>query len=1129
MFKNVIIFKGAKGLSNTLAGTLLGVESYKKLLEFLKNSQGTAALATGVIDGQKWHLAASLSEHLQRSVVVITYSEKRVQEIVNDLTFFVGSLGKKPMHFPSKDIFASYADAISEDWEKKGQRMVTLNNLVNNSNEPFVLSIEALLSPVSPKSVLSNYIMDYKVADELSITKTAQKLIDMHYERVETVTMPGQFAIRGGILDIFVPIYEHPIRIELWGDEIDSIRSVDIESQRSVEKLDAVRIFTNTEIIESEEVKTCLLTYLPENTLVFVDEPARIQEVAVSLHEEHLRFTQNNIIDESPKNINSILSYSDVFYLLSGFSLVLLSMFVRTIKDFTPKLIVHFDTKSSTVFQNKSDLLKEDLQYLYTNNYAVLILTNSKTRAKRLYDELIMQGLNAKIAEDFDDITLNANSITLHHSSITSGFEYPMLGISIISYADISSLSKKTRPKKRKKGAAIESFTELNIGDYVVHDNHGIGIYKGIEKIEVDETARDYLKIEYYGSSLLYIATSQLDIIQKYIGNHDIKPKINKLGGSEWGRAKSKVKSSVEEMAKDLIELYAQRQASRGHVYSTDTVWQTEFEETFRYEETDDQLTAVEDIKRDMESVRVMDRLICGDVGYGKTEVAIRAVFKAVCDQKQVAYLCPTTILAQQHYNTFVERMKDFPVNIRPLSRFVNEKEKRDSLDGLKKGTVDIIIGTHRLLSKDIQFKDLGLVIVDEEQRFGVRHKEKLKELKKNVDVITLTATPIPRTLHMSLSGIRDMSILENPPLQRQPIQTYVMEHSDEIIASAVNRELSRGGQVYYLYNRVSNISSVTDKLQKLMPNVRIAYAHGQMNEDVLSNTMMDFISGNIDVLVCTTIIESGLDIPNTNTIIIQDADHLGLSQLYQLRGRVGRSHRSSFAYLLYKKDKVLTEIAEKRLQTIREFTALGSGFKIAMRDLEFRGAGSVLGSAQHGHMSAVGYEMYCKLLGLAVAELQGTVVKDEFETLVDINIDAFIPQKYINNELTKLEVYKKISHIQNKADFYDVQEEMEDRFGTIPKPAANLLNIALLKANAHNIGIISIAQNKKLITMFFKNDAEVNIVNIGDAVLKSKGKLKFNVDLNPRLVYKMPQNLEEGDTSFVDDILEILASIQLP
>lgn len=739
--------------------------------------------------------------------------------------------------------------------------------------------------------------------------------------------------------------------------------------------------------------------------------------------------------------------------------------------------------------------------------------------------ELNEHGVEAALVAPDRDFVPVSGGVYVCRGKLSKGFEYSGIKYAVFSLNEIiGEQGLKKKRKKIKKGKAIESFTDLKVGDYVVHESHGIGVYRGLEKITVDGINKDYLKISYNGGSNLFVPVNQMDLVQKYIGSDGARPKLSKLGGSDWGKMKSKVKAAVAILAEDLVEVYAKRQAAEGFKYSPDTPWQREFEENFDYTETDDQLNAVEDIKKDMESGKVMDRLVCGDVGYGKTEVAIRAAFKTIQDGKQVAYLVPTTILAQQHYSTFVKRMADYPVQIELLNRFRTAKEQKQTIKNLETGMADIVIGTHRLLSKDVKFKDLGLIIVDEEQRFGVAHKEKLKRIKENVNVLTLTATPIPRTLHMSLSGIRDMSLLEEPPEERMPVQTFVMESNEQFITDAIHRELARGGQVYYLHNRIDNIFEVAAKLQKLVPEARIQYAHGRMSERELEGIMADFIEGETDVLVCTTIIETGLDIPNVNTIIIQDADKMGLSQLYQLRGRVGRSNRTSYAYFMYKKNKVLQEVAEKRLQTIREFTEFGSGFKIAMRDLEIRGAGSLLGAEQHGHMETVGYDMYCKLLDEAVCKLKGIEKEESFETSVDINVNAYIPEYYIENEEQRLEIYKKISVINDVDGFYDVQEEIEDRFGTMPKAVQTLLDVALMKADAHGLGIISIAEKQKNVIVTFKADAKVDTAKITKLLTEKNSPYMFTAAVEPYITIKMAdkQNALDCVKNFIQNLNEV-------
>ena len=735
------------------------------------------------------------------------------------------------------------------------------------------------------------------------------------------------------------------------------------------------------------------------------------------------------------------------------------------------------------------------------------------------------EGLNAFYSEDYDH-EVKSGEIMTGYGKIKKGYEYPMLKFVVISESDIFGGEKKKKKRKRiYEGEKIASFTDLNIGDYVVHESHGLGIYRGIEKIEVDKTEKDYIKIEYAGGGNLYILATQLEQIQKYAGAGAKKPKLNKLGGQEWNKTKSRVKGAVREIAEDLVKLYAVRQNDRGFAFGPDTVWQKEFEEMFPFEETEDQDLAIAATKADMESTKIMDRLICGDVGYGKTEIAIRAAFKAVQDGKQVAFLVPTTILAQQHYNNFVQRMKDFPVNIDLLCRFRSSAEQKKTIEKLKKGQVDIIIGTHRLLSKDVVYKDLGLLIIDEEQRFGVAHKEKIKQLKTNIDVLTLTATPIPRTLHMSLIGIRDMSVLEEPPMDRVPIQTYVMEYNEELVREAISRELARGGQAYFVYNRVREIADVATKIAELVPEANVAYAHGQMKETELENIMYRFINGEIDVLVSTTIIETGLDISNVNTMIIHDADNMGLSQLYQLRGRVGRSNRTAYAFLMYKRDKMLKEVAEKRLAAIKEYTELGSGFKIAMRDLEIRGAGSLLGERQHGHMEAVGYDLYCKMLNEAVKEAKGIAVEESFDTSIDIVIDAYIPMGYIPNELQKLDIYKRIADIETQEETEEMTEELIDRFGDPPKSVENLLYIAKIKSMAHRLYFTEVAQKGESVRFTLYEKARIDVTKIPELVAAYGQKVTFTADpKNPYFTYHLKKNSRDKNVDIKSVVEQFLA-----
>ena len=776
--------------------------------------------------------------------------------------------------------------------------------------------------------------------------------------------------------------------------------------------------------------------------------------------------------------------------------------------------------RSLSSYNNSFESLVRDLTAYKRKGYRILLLSGSRTRARRLAEDLREQEISAFYTED-PMREVQPGEVMTCYGRVLKGFEYPLLQFIVIAESDIfGAPKKKKRKKKIYEGQKINDFNELRVGDYVVHESHGLGIYQGIEKVEVDHIVKDYMKISYRDGGILYVLATGLDVIQKYASaDAGAKPKLNKLGTQEWTKTKSKVRTAVDEVAQDLVELYALRQQSEGFRYGKDTVWQREFEEMFPFEETEDQLAAIAATKEDMESGRVMDRLICGDVGYGKTEIAIRAAFKAVQEGKQVVYLVPTTILAQQHYNTFIQRMKDFPVRIDLMSRFRTAAEQKKTIVDLKKGMVDIVIGTHRVLSADVQYKDLGLLIIDEEQRFGVTHKEKIKKLKENVDVLTLTATPIPRTLHMSLVGIRDMSVLEEAPDERQPIQTFVCEYNEELVREAIVRELSREGQVYYVYNRVNNIADIAASIQQLVPEANVAFAHGQMKETELERIMYDFINGEIDVLVATTIIETGLDISNVNTMIIHDSDQMGLSQLYQLRGRVGRSNRTAYAFLMYRRNKLLKEVAEKRLEAIREFTELGSGFKIAMRDLEIRGAGTLLGRSQHGHMQAVGYDLYCKMLNEAVKNLKGISTLEDFNTVIDVDVDAYIPPSYIVNEVQKLDIYKRIAGIEDERECGDMREELLDRFGEIPKSVENLLRIALIRSHAHKLYMPEVKGKNEMVRFTMRTDAPIKVESIPLLIGAYEGKMKFDPKGTPAfsLRYKKCGVIEKDEEMLLE------------
>ena len=1099
---------------------------YQEILKDRKKGNGIIQIA-GCVGSQKTHLMYALGDGFEFRVIVFS-SEEKAKKAYEEYRIFTEDV----YLYPARDLLFYYADIKGA--LLTAQRMGVLRALIEKEKDAsitVITTIDAFLDGLASPSRLKKQRIVLAGGDVVDLTGFEKNLTEMGYERESQVEGPGQYAVRGGIVDIFPLTEELPVRIELWGDEIDSIRSFDTESQRSVENLDKVTIYPASENWEESMEAVSFLEYFPKDrSILFLDEPQRLQEAAESVEQEyfHSRESRNaSDTDQSENQCLTVYETKDIIDEMNLYSGIAMTTLESKCGLFHVREIYSIQTKGVNPYNNSFELLTRDLKRLKRSGYRVVLLSGSRTRAKRLAEDLRDYDLSSFYSEDMER-QVNAGEIMVTYGYVAEGYEYPMLKFMVISETDIFGRKKKKKRRKKYEGQKIQDFAELKPGDYVVHENHGIGIYKGIEKIEVEKVVKDYMKIAYADGGVLYIPVAQMDLIQKYAGADAKKPKLNKLGTIQWGKTKNQVKKAVQAVAEDLVKLYATRQQSEGFVYGPDTVWQKEFEEMFPFEETEDQIQAIEDTKHDMESTKIMDRLICGDVGYGKTEIAIRAAFKAVQEGKQVVYLVPTTILAQQHYNTFVQRLKDFPVRIDLLCRFRSSYQQKKTVEDLKKGLVDIVIGTHRVLSKDVGFKDLGLLIIDEEQRFGVTHKEKIKKLRENIDVLTLTATPIPRTLHMSLIGIRDMSVLEEAPQDRMPIQTYVMEYNDEMVREAIERELSRGGQVYYVYNRVNDIADVAGHLQQLLPEANISFAHGQMRERELEDIMYDFINGDIDVLVSTTIIETGLDIPNANTMIIQDADRFGLSQLYQLRGRVGRSNRMAYAFLLYRRDKLLKEVAEKRLSAIREFTDLGSGIKIAMRDLEIRGAGNLLGEAQSGHMEAVGYDMYCKMLNEAVLKLKGEGEEESFTTTIDLNIDAYIPDSYIKNEYQKLDIYKRIAAISNEEEMDDMMEELIDRFGDIPKKVQQLLHIAALKGLAHSAYVTAVEQKGADIRFTMYEKAKIDPQKI-PGMLAGYGKdLVFRTEEPPYFLYrKLGKSGKDTGESVLDTVRRVLEDIR--
>ncbi len=1104
-----------------LYAPLTELAEFEQIYKIRRKSPGMIRIS-GCVNSQKSHMMYALGDGCPYKVIACS-SESKAKQIYEEYRM----LDADTYYYPAKDLLFYQADLRSRELVK--QRMEVLEAVTEKESAVVVTSFDAFMDLLLPKEKIKEQVIHIGGEDTVDMGELQKRFSAVGYERVEQIEGSGQFAVRGGILDVYPLTSDAPVRIELWGDEVDSIRLFDVETQRSIQNLPEISVYPASEVPGKGEKGVSFLDYfVPEQTLLFLDEPVRLLEKGQGVEEEFMEAQKRRVEVgyEVSEEEGMLFSAEQIVNRMNEYSSVGFFALEMRAKGFVVRESVSLQTKSVNPYNGSFEILTQDLKRLKRNGYRVILLSGSRTRAKRLAEDLRDYNLSSYYSGDLEREVKHGEIMTAY-GHITSGYEYPMLKFTVISETDIFGRTKKKKKRKVYEGRKIQSFSELKPGDYVVHENHGLGIYQGIEKIEVDKIAKDYMKISYAKGGNLYIPATQLDLIQKYASSDAKQPKLNRLGTQEWTKTKTRVRGAVKEIAKDLVELYAARQNQEGYEYGEDTVWQKEFEEMFPFEETEDQLLAIEAVKRDMQSKKIMDRLICGDVGYGKTEIAIRAAFKAVQEDKQVVYLVPTTILAQQHYNTFLQRMKDFPVRVDLMCRFRTSAQQKKTVEDVKRGLVDIVVGTHRVLSNDLKFKNLGLLIIDEEQRFGVQHKEKIKKLKENVDVLTLTATPIPRTLHMSLIGIRDMSVLEEAPEERLPIQTYVMEYNEEMVREAIERECARQGQVYYVYNRVEDIAEVTARVQKLVPEVNVAFAHGQMKESELEKIMYDFINGEIDVLVSTTIIETGLDISNVNTMIIHDADRLGLSQLYQLRGRVGRSNRMAYAFLLYRRDKMLKEIAEKRLAAIREFTDLGSGFKIAMRDLEIRGAGNLLGAEQHGHMEAVGYDLYCKMLNEAVKHLKGEMSEDTYTTTIDLNLDAYIPDTYIPNEYQKLDIYKRIAAIETEEEKEDMVEELIDRFGDIPKKVETLLEVASAKAFAHQLYVTSIEQKGETYTFTMYEKAKVKPERISPLLLEFREELSFRADVSAFVYQKKIRNKKEKQPNALEVVKNVLIGIK--
>ena len=1122
---------------------------------------------SGISESRVAPVAAYLSQKESQSIIVVP-TEVRAKRLAEDLSFFVKE--KEIYVLPAEEhVFLRYE---AKDHDQMLERLKVLKALRAGQPSIVIAPVSAAVKKIPPHSIFEESVLAIHLGDEIEMEKIRDSLVKLGYERRGIVDGRGQCSIRGGIVDIYTPDGEYPYRIEFFGNEVDSIRTFQIESQRSVENLKAVEIYPAEQVLSGDDqfhkaasrihkeytaaatrmekkdpeaaenlkkrrdqlceyIENSINLQLLENYLqyfydtteylwdymdqgmVMIDDPDRIYE-ALDLRTKEFKEDFQVLLERGqvvPKDAALLSDRTDFYKIYKKEPAAVFTPFPKRVAGVeTFDAVYHLQSRQTLIFNGKMNVLESELKTYAEKGYQVTIVCSSNERMENLQEFTERIGL--------------AGKINFARGSLTGGIDFPTEKICYISEKDIFASQKAAKRKKKykDKGQKIQSFADMKKGDYVVHENHGIGKFLGIEQLTVQGEKKDYIQIKYAGDDMLYVPVEQMDIVQKYIGADGAAPKLNKLSGGEWKATKAKAKAAIAVMAKDLIDLYAQRKMEKGYSFGQDTVWQQEFEASFPYEETADQLRAIEEIKADMEKSFSMDRLLCGDVGFGKTEVAARALFKCVADGKQAAVLVPTTILANQHYYTLKERFENFPFKVEVLSRFRSEAQQNDIIRRLEKGQVDLIIGTHRLLSADVKFKDLGLLVVDEEQRFGVEHKEKIKKLKKNVDVLTLSATPIPRTLNMSLTGIKDMSVIEEPPEERYPVQTYVLEQDEGMIRDIIERELGRGGQVYVVFNRIRGIQKIAQTIEELVPEARVAVGHGQMNERALEDVMLSFINGETNVLVATTIIESGIDIPNANTMIIMDSDRYGLSQLYQLRGRVGRSNRLAYAYLMYQRDKVLTEVAQKRLMAIREFTEFGAGFKVAMRDLEIRGAGNLLGTEQSGHMMNIGYELYCKLVDDAVRALQGEVVNENREeTSVEINISAYIPDRYIEDESLKLQMYKKIATIRSYEDEDEMIDEMLDRFGDVPNEVIHLVKIAHIRYLAGRLSVTRIYQQQGKLVFQFAKENPLNGFALMNLTAKFGQKAFIHGGVEPFI------RLSTDSKKILDDAISLLETIR--
>lgn len=1132
------------------------LEENKKFQELTKQISKTGPIAiSGLVDVEKLHVLAGILNETKRPMVLVTYNEIQARKLYQDLKKLI----KQTYFFPKKEI-TSY-DYVAQSKEIEYKRIDVLNKmyLAKQQKEPIIIvtTIEAVMQKMVAKNTLYQNVIDFEVGKTYLLDGIKEKLVGLGYERSNLIENKGQFSIRGGIVDVGLS-EKIGVRIEFWGDEVDSIRFFQISSQRSTEMLKEITIFPAHELIVqdlSEAVKNIqekypeeiedielikngdyiskinkyfnefyenqasFLDYMSDEYLLLLDEKSKINQRESNIIEDNNKLIASLVEKEKfvPEAIENISKFEynfeekQIIYLEQNDS-------IKNIQKY------YFETREINFYNLQLDLLLADIVTYQKNKKKVVLLAGNEISAKKLCNILKENQINYKHEQEAENVKPGEIIVTI--GGFSSGFENYDLNLIVVSLQN--NFEEPVKRKKKLSSTFKDSekivFADLKPGDIVVHQTHGIGQFIGVNTITADGVTKDYIKIKYRNDDILYVPTNSLDSVRKYIGGGDnSSPRLNKLGGKEWSATTSKVKKNLEAVAKDLIELYAKRQKIKGFSFSPDTPWQKQFEDSFPYTETDDQLRCIQDVKKDMEKPQPMDRLLCGDVGYGKTEVAIRAAFKAVMDQKQVAYLVPTTILANQQYEEFKTRMQEFAINVELLNRFKTKKEQDEIIKKLKLGEVDVVVGTHRLLSEDVNFKDLGLLIIDEEHRFGVKDKEKIKKLRTNIDVLTMTATPIPRTLHMSIVGVRDMSVIYEPPHNRKPVQTYVLEYDQEVITEAITKEIERDGQVFYLFNQVEGIEKKANEISMLVPEAKVGFAHGKMSGRELEEIMESFINQEINVLVCTTILESGIDIPNANTIIVENADRLGLAQLYQIRGRVGRSDKQAYAYVTYKRDKLLSEVADKRLKAIKEFTEFGSGFKIAMRDLEIRGAGSMLGEMQHGHMEQVGYDTYCKLLDEVIKEMQGIEVVEEQDVQIDLAVSSYIPDNFIENSSQKIEIYQNIALCRTEEELQNVIDEVIDRYGRLPKELENLIDIARIKQLARKANILKIAQRENGIVFYFvKEKIKPEMVNT--LITKYPMLVKFSNAVEPYVTLRIKENenIIEKAKEFLNTVIEI-------